>query len=152
FVGQVDIRQLYCPTCGVKMHRDVMAGHNMCNIIQGHLLHHKRPHYLQPYDKNGVYIWEMEGNESMLTPLAVKDVEVGIDQMAPEAEETGPGRRKRAAPKGIMLFLRLMHASCRSRGIIAGTYGSQAGGGSRQAATASQGQVYDSRHEIYGIC
>ncbi|KAG9071582.1 hypothetical protein KI688_005795 [Linnemannia hyalina] len=62
FVGQVGIRQLYCPTCGAKMHRDVMAGHNMCNIIQGHLLHHKRPHYLQPYDKNGVYIWEMEEN------------------------------------------------------------------------------------------
>lgn len=102
FVGQVDIRQLYCPTCGAKMHRDVMAGHNMCNIIQGHLLHHKRPHYLQPYDKNGVYIWEMEENtqsvESMLAPLAVNDVESGVDRMAPGEEETGPGRRKRAAP------------------------------------------------------
>ncbi|KAK3820509.1 MAG: hypothetical protein J3R72DRAFT_502378 [Linnemannia gamsii] len=90
FVGQVDIRQLYCPTCAAKMHRDVMAGHNMCKAIQGHLLHHKRPHYLQPYDKNGNYIWEMEENsqfaESTLAPLAVKDVEA-----------TGPGGRKREA-------------------------------------------------------
>ncbi|KAG9069912.1 hypothetical protein KI688_009237 [Linnemannia hyalina] len=65
FVGQVDIRQLYRPTCGAKIHRDVMAAHNMCNIIQGHLLDHKRPHYLRPYDKNGIYIWELEENISL---------------------------------------------------------------------------------------
>jgi hypothetical protein len=58
FVGQVDLRRLYCPKCKVFMHRDVMAGHNMCNIIQGHLLNQKRPHYLQPRDSNGKYPWE----------------------------------------------------------------------------------------------
>ncbi|KAF9348825.1 hypothetical protein BGX26_012798 [Mortierella sp. AD094] len=48
FAGQIDIRLLYCPTptCGAKMHRNVMAGHNMCNFIQGHLLHQQRPHSL----------------------------------------------------------------------------------------------------------
>ncbi|KAG0292900.1 hypothetical protein BGZ97_005482 [Linnemannia gamsii] len=100
FVGQVDIRQLYCPTCCTKMHRDIMAGHNMCNIIQGHLLHQKRPHYLQPYDKNGNYIWEIEDNtqsaESLSMSLA-SNVEPGVDRMEPAEEESGPGRRKRAA-------------------------------------------------------
>lgn len=72
----------------------------MCNIIQGHLLHQKRPHYLQPYDKNGNYIWEIEDNthsaESLSMPLA-SNVEPGVDRMEPAEEESGPGRRKRAA-------------------------------------------------------
>ncbi|KAF9274645.1 hypothetical protein BGZ74_004285 [Mortierella antarctica] len=104
FVGQVDIRQLYCPTstCRVKIHRDVMAGHNMCNVIQGHLLHQQRPHYLQPFDKDGKHIWQLEERsqsvDSMVARSDVKDVEQpGIEQMALEEEETGPGRRKRPA-------------------------------------------------------
>jgi hypothetical protein len=83
------------------MHRDIMAGHNMCNIIQRHLLLQKRPYYLQPYDKNGNYIWEMKDSAqsvgSLSVPLASEDLEPGIDRMAPEEEETGPSRRKRAA-------------------------------------------------------
>ncbi|KAG0058547.1 hypothetical protein BGZ92_007139, partial [Podila epicladia] len=103
FVGQVDIRQLYCPTptCGAKIHRDVMAGHNMCNAIQGHLLHQQRPHYLQPYDKDGNYIWEMEETcssiESMVASLDVKDVEQpDLERMALGEEKIGRSRRKRA--------------------------------------------------------
>ncbi|KAG9071218.1 hypothetical protein KI688_008763 [Linnemannia hyalina] len=41
-----------CLVCLEFVAKDVMAAHNMCNIIQGHLLD----------DKNGVYIWEMEEN------------------------------------------------------------------------------------------
>ncbi|KAG0014587.1 hypothetical protein BGZ82_001717, partial [Podila clonocystis] len=97
FVGQVDIRQLYCPKCRAKIHRDVMAGHNMCNIIQGHLLHQQRPHYLQPFDKDGKYIWEMEESsrsvESMVAQLDMKDVEQpGINWMAAEEGPTGQER------------------------------------------------------------
>ncbi|KAF9178231.1 hypothetical protein BGZ50_007958, partial [Haplosporangium sp. Z 11] len=103
FVGQVDIRQLYCPTpmCRAKLHRDVMAGHNVCSVIQGHLLCQQRPRYLQPYDKDGRHIWEAEGSrqsvENMIVRLDVKDVEQpGVNSMALEEESTGPGRRKRA--------------------------------------------------------
>ncbi|KAF8950293.1 hypothetical protein BGZ52_003017 [Haplosporangium bisporale] len=103
FVGQVDIRQLYCPTpvCGAKMHRDVMAGHNMCNVIQGHLLHQQRPHYLQPYDKDGNYIWEMEENcpsiESSMASLDRKGMEQpDLERMA-LGEKIGPSQRKRVA-------------------------------------------------------
>ncbi|KAG9067473.1 hypothetical protein KI688_012256 [Linnemannia hyalina] len=59
-----------CPTCGENgqtceafMHRDVMAGHNMCNIVKTHLLMQTRPLYLQPVDVEGHYPW-VEGGES----------------------------------------------------------------------------------------
>jgi len=35
-----------------------MAGHNICNVIRGHLLKQERPRYLQPKDINGNYPWE----------------------------------------------------------------------------------------------
>lgn len=34
-----------------------MAGHNMVNAVQGHLLHQQRPLYLQPVDEQGRYPW-----------------------------------------------------------------------------------------------
>ncbi|KAI8596280.1 hypothetical protein EDD21DRAFT_408500, partial [Dissophora ornata] len=45
-----DIRRLYCSNCKTYMHRDIMAGHNICNAIPGHLLNQQRPLYLQPKD------------------------------------------------------------------------------------------------------
>jgi hypothetical protein len=39
------------------MHRDELAGHNMCNIIQGHLLDQERPLYLQPVYADGTLVW-----------------------------------------------------------------------------------------------
>jgi len=77
-----------------------MAAHNMCNVIRGHLLHQQRPHYLQPYDKDGNYIWEMDDSgrsvESKVARLDVKDAEQpSLERMAPEDEEAEPGRRKR---------------------------------------------------------
>ncbi|KAI1314437.1 hypothetical protein EDD11_002181 [Mortierella claussenii] len=57
FVGKVDIRRLYCSECKTYMHRDVMAGHNICNAIRGHLVNQVRPLYLQPMDKDGKYPW-----------------------------------------------------------------------------------------------
>ncbi|KAG9060891.1 hypothetical protein KI688_007847 [Linnemannia hyalina] len=58
FVGQVDLRRLYYSECKKYMHRDVMAGHNICNVIRGHLLKQERPRYLQPKDIDGNYPWE----------------------------------------------------------------------------------------------
>jgi hypothetical protein len=57
FVGQVNTRRLYCPNCKSFMHRDELAGHNMCQIIQGHLLDQERPRYLQPVYADGTLVW-----------------------------------------------------------------------------------------------
>ena len=57
FVGQVNTRRLYCPHCKSFIHRDELAGHNMCNIIQGHLLDQVRPPYLQPVYEDGTLVW-----------------------------------------------------------------------------------------------
>ncbi|KAF9360179.1 hypothetical protein BGX26_010318 [Mortierella sp. AD094] len=64
FVARVgdDIRCYYCPNCKKYMHRDVMAGNNICNVILGHLEKQQRPKYLQPVDKYNNYPW-MEPNE-----------------------------------------------------------------------------------------
>lgn len=42
------------------MHRDIMAGHNIANAIQGHLLNQQRPEYLQPVDSDGDYPWKKD--------------------------------------------------------------------------------------------
>ncbi|KAG0294208.1 hypothetical protein BGZ98_001851, partial [Dissophora globulifera] len=57
FVAQRTIRRLFCEECGTPFHRDELAAHNMVNAVQGHLLHQKRPLYLQPVDKDGHYPW-----------------------------------------------------------------------------------------------
>ncbi|KAF9990403.1 hypothetical protein BGZ75_001885, partial [Mortierella antarctica] len=57
FVGQVNIRRLYCKHCRTYLHRDVMAGHNIGNIVRSHLLYQQRPLYLQPRDEAGKYPW-----------------------------------------------------------------------------------------------
>ncbi|KAF9080153.1 hypothetical protein BGX23_002572, partial [Mortierella sp. AD031] len=64
FVGQVDIRRLYCTKCQKYMHRDVMAGHNIANAVQGHLLEQQRPLYLQPVDSDGKYPWMQDRRDS----------------------------------------------------------------------------------------
>ncbi|KAF9152205.1 hypothetical protein BGX20_005209 [Mortierella sp. AD010] len=64
FVGQVEIRRLYCKKCKTYMHRDVMAGHNICNVVRGHLLYQQRPLYLQPKDSDGEYPWMAPANSS----------------------------------------------------------------------------------------
>ena len=60
FMTQVEIRRLYCPHCKVFMHREVMAGHNIANVVRGHLINQQRPLYLQPVDKDGSYPWMSE--------------------------------------------------------------------------------------------
>ncbi|KAG0243911.1 hypothetical protein BGX31_010093 [Mortierella sp. GBA43] len=56
FVGQVKIRRLYCARCQTHMHRDTMAGHNICNVVRGQLMNQTRLLYLQPIDKDGNYL------------------------------------------------------------------------------------------------
>ncbi|GJJ76335.1 hypothetical protein EMPS_10900 [Entomortierella parvispora] len=86
FVGQVDLRRLYCSKCKAFMHRDVMAGHNMCNVIQEHLLNQRRPRYLQPRDANNNYPWE-DPNYRRRGPTSKiqipSDVKQGVKRKAP---------------------------------------------------------------------
>lgn len=49
------------------MHRDVMAGHNICNAIQGHLFNQERPRYLQPRDANNNFPWSENNNCAVIT-------------------------------------------------------------------------------------
>ncbi|KAF9972776.1 hypothetical protein BGZ73_004027, partial [Actinomortierella ambigua] len=57
-VAQLEnLRQLFCPTCKKYFHRDQMAGHNMANILRGHVQHGERPGYLQPVDDDGNLLW-----------------------------------------------------------------------------------------------
>ncbi|KAG0303305.1 hypothetical protein BGZ98_006802 [Dissophora globulifera] len=59
FVAQVgdNIRCFYCTSCKKYMHRDIMAGQNICNVVLGHLIDQQRPLYLQPQDAEGNYPW-----------------------------------------------------------------------------------------------
>ncbi|KAF9898493.1 hypothetical protein BX616_003956 [Lobosporangium transversale] len=45
FVGQVEIRRLYCSNCKAFMHRD-----NIYNVARDYLTHQGRSQYLQPVD------------------------------------------------------------------------------------------------------
>jgi hypothetical protein len=63
FVGQVDIRRLYCSNCQVYHHRDVLAAENMANIIQGYLAHQERLDYLHPVAEDGSLPWKAKRND-----------------------------------------------------------------------------------------
>ncbi|KAF9118288.1 hypothetical protein BGX30_004680 [Mortierella sp. GBA39] len=83
FVGQVNMRRLYCSHCKTFMHRNELAGHNMCNIIQGHLLHQERPQYLQPVYADGTIAWAQNEDN-------VKDQDLpGCSTLKARSEERG---------------------------------------------------------------
>ncbi|KAF9176568.1 hypothetical protein BGZ51_000312, partial [Haplosporangium sp. Z 767] len=63
FEGQANIRRLRCPIWETNIHRDVMAGHNITNIVCHHLIHQQRPLFLQPIDSQGRFPW-MDGSSS----------------------------------------------------------------------------------------
>jgi len=77
-----------------------MAGHNMCNIVQGHLLEQQRPLYLQPVTKNGVYPWMKDLSSSEVkreAPIMSEEPRCrkkGTKRGAPPEE--APKRSKRA--------------------------------------------------------
>jgi ribosomal protein S27AE len=64
FVGQITLRRLHCSRCHARFHRDVLAAENICNVVRGHLLEQERPHYLQPVDAKGNFIWQASSTSS----------------------------------------------------------------------------------------
>ncbi|KAG0221340.1 hypothetical protein BGW41_006850 [Actinomortierella wolfii] len=91
------IRRLYCPDerCKKFMHRDVMAGHNICNAILGHLEQQQRPHYLQPVTAEGTYPWAMPpqpGEREPGQPSMMKDQdEMKSSNSVPRSSAAGSG-------------------------------------------------------------
>ncbi|KAF9541594.1 hypothetical protein EC957_002963, partial [Mortierella hygrophila] len=71
----------------VFMHRDELAGHNMCNIIQGYLLDQKRPQYLQPVYADGTFVWAQN-----------KDKDNDKDQDPPECSVLKARSEERGRP------------------------------------------------------
>lgn len=68
FVAQTEnIRRFYCGSCGKYMHRDIMAGHNMVNILRSYVEDQERPDYLHPVDENGTFPWKKQDSKN-LTP------------------------------------------------------------------------------------
>ncbi|KAG0250977.1 hypothetical protein DFQ27_009114 [Actinomortierella ambigua] len=108
FVSQTSsIRRLYCRHCQKYLHRDVMAGHNICNALLGHLEHHQRPLYLQPVAADGTYPWmqKQEGVGQTLEPSSSsvpqsrrKRAATTVGQEAPEQGKVPQHGRKRSAP------------------------------------------------------
>lgn len=90
FVARVgrSFRRLYCKTCRKKFHRDTMAAHNMCNIVQERLLHQRRPLYLQPRRQDGTYPWLDPKGSSGVAPDATTSSTI------PVANESKAGRGK----------------------------------------------------------
>lgn len=105
------------------MHRDVMAGHNIANVVLGHLEHQTRPLYLQPKAADGTYPWmasrqpkeqELEassGGKTAVRGLKRRSSAAGVSTVGastaststaiPETRvryKTPSSRRKRAAP------------------------------------------------------
>ncbi|KAF9170260.1 hypothetical protein BGX20_009212 [Mortierella sp. AD010] len=57
FVAQAEsIRRLYCLNCQKYVHRDVLGGHDIVNILQNHV-ESQQPLYLHPVDEEGHYLW-----------------------------------------------------------------------------------------------
>ena len=74
------------------MHRDIMAGHNMCNAAKAHLLYQERPRYLQPVDGEGNYPWENmtgENTEEEKEKMEEESTEERREKMEEEEVEEG---------------------------------------------------------------
>ncbi|KAF8927958.1 hypothetical protein BGZ58_009995, partial [Dissophora ornata] len=92
FVAQTEsIRRLWCDNCKKPMHRDVMAGHNMCNAILGHLEDQQRPLYLQPVTADGLYPWMQQGEKEEPSNKAPTN-------QTPETPKTKSAGKKRKTP------------------------------------------------------
>ncbi|KAG0328551.1 hypothetical protein BG004_002513 [Podila humilis] len=88
------IRHLYCPHCKKFLHRDVMAGHNIVNILKSHVEKQERQLYLQPVDKDSNHLWLERGHQSAA---------LARDAPAPSQQEGSSGsgaRRNRKIDNG----------------------------------------------------
>ncbi|KAG0041871.1 hypothetical protein BGZ83_001203 [Gryganskiella cystojenkinii] len=97
FVAQSEsIRRLYCCHCKKFIHRDVMAAHNMVNILRAQVEKQERPLYLQPVDKDGNYPWlESEVDSDDKCASSTQDTPDPPQQAGSGSGRAGLGGRKR---------------------------------------------------------
>ncbi|KAG0338891.1 hypothetical protein BG004_007042 [Podila humilis] len=89
FVGQTkNIRRLYCGHCHKFIHRDIMAGQNMCNVLRGHVERQERPLYRHPVDQQGNSPWKGRSSSS--------DPTESLKRPSEEPVVVAQGKRKRA--------------------------------------------------------
>ncbi|KAG0247373.1 hypothetical protein DFQ27_002121, partial [Actinomortierella ambigua] len=94
FVARTEsFRRLYCDNCQKYMHRDVMAGHNLCNAMRGHLEKGERPEYLQPVDDDGNFQWKQEHKRDGDEDDAKDNGRSNRQELMPQTPEVG--RKKR---------------------------------------------------------
>ncbi|KAG9068064.1 hypothetical protein KI688_011656 [Linnemannia hyalina] len=91
FVGQVDIRRLYCSKCQVYHHRDVMAAENITNIIQEYLVRQERPDCLHPGAEDGSLPWKAKRDARSSSSSSTATASNAISCTGVQ------GRRKRAS-------------------------------------------------------
>ncbi|KAF9289007.1 hypothetical protein BGZ74_000809 [Mortierella antarctica] len=131
FVARVgkSYRRLYCETCHKKLHRDTMAAHNMCNIVHEHLLHQRRPLYLQPKREDGTYPW-MDGAASLdntatnsnLTSKGDSTVAVGSSNTNAGSSNTSAGSSQKKPRSSVPSSNEVQEANTTASGsITAGT-------------------------------
>ncbi|KAF9582289.1 hypothetical protein BGW38_000400 [Lunasporangiospora selenospora] len=80
---------LFCPQCKKFMHRDAMAGYNICKVMRGHTEKGERPDYLQSFGDDGNYPWRQNQKPSPDTGPSHKRPETKDEMKA------GGGSKKR---------------------------------------------------------
>jgi len=81
------------------MHRDIMAGQNICNVLRSHVKKQERPDYLQPVDEYGNFPWkDKDGNKSTSTSHS-KQQNPTRKRRTPEAEATKKKRSRKSQEK-----------------------------------------------------
>jgi len=72
-----------------------MAAHNMCNIVQAHLVNQQRPDYLQPVDKEGRFPWKEESSSDAVEVTSVSTQPAPLTR--PGTSATQGSKRQRSA-------------------------------------------------------
>ncbi|KAF9992821.1 hypothetical protein BGZ79_002596 [Entomortierella chlamydospora] len=105
FVCQTEsIRRLYCRK---YRHRDVLEGHDMCNIPRASVEWQEQPDYLQPIDKDGNYPWKEKDSKTKDQPKSVpgpsKRASPGSERADAKKQAAGRVKRKRKLSKTAMV-------------------------------------------------
>ncbi|KAG0302199.1 hypothetical protein BGZ98_007691 [Dissophora globulifera] len=102
FVCQTkSLRRHYCFKCWKYRHRDVLEGHDICNILKSRVEQQERPLFLQPMKGDGSYVWvEKDGkNKDQQATSASPPPNQAAPMSSCKRHMEGDGYKK-ADPKG----------------------------------------------------
>ncbi|KAG0195786.1 hypothetical protein BGX28_000635, partial [Mortierella sp. GBA30] len=83
-----NIRRSYCDHCRKYAHRDVMASHNMVNIMRARVERQERPDYLQPVDEDGLYPWKDGYKAEAQVPSASNESKGAVSKSSRERKRS----------------------------------------------------------------